>query len=194
MNGFPNLRFTHIVLALTFALPACTTSEVLYVDARFSATEQADIQAASDEWARATGVGVDLVFGADISHESFHRVMVRDASPDELEDHARTNFDTFPTIAGNTHVWHGPFGVTGERLDILVPRLPLDADGQIDRYNFRVLVMHEFGHHLGMPGHVDDPHALMNGVHAGSPCVTHADAVGFCAAIGCNAASVEVCR
>lgn len=181
-----------MLFALQFA-PACATSEVLYVDARFTAAEQADIQAASDEWERATGSGVDLVFNADVSNKSYKRVMVRDASDADLDDHGRAQFANFPTVAGNTHIQHGPFGVTGERLDILMTRLPVDDNGVAVKGVFQVMVMHEFGHHLGLENmHSPVKGTLMN-LRAGAACVTHDDAALWCQHFGCDPEGVRYC-
>lgn len=174
-------------LLLGLAAQGCMVSEVLYVDGRFSPAEQADIQAASDEWVRATGMHVDMVFGTDVNDSSHKRLLVRDASEADVnDDHQRAFFASHLQASGNTNITHGPSGVTGERIDIVVSRVPAGS--------FRALVTHEFGHHLGMEGkHVDDPKALMN-ANVGASCITHSDAVGYCASVGCDPETINFCK
>ena len=174
---------------LFLLLSGCMTSEVLYVDSRFTPTEVVDIQAASDEWYRATGQHVDLAFGSSLAHD---RVMIRVESEAELTDEERSMYDGNPCYPGHggtaalTKIYDGPFGVTGERLTVLMSCTSPEF--------FRRLVMHEFGHHLGLTHmHSSDPRALMyyDGINA--ECVTYYDAVLWCTRWKCDPETINYC-
>lgn len=185
------MRWTASCVLLA-TLTGCGISEVVYVDARFTPDEQVDIQAASDEWERATGVGIDMVFNVDVSDSSGRRVMIRATSIDQLKPYAQKSFTQFPGRSGQTEVHRDKyvgmkFGVTWEEIIILVPR--------IKREDFRALVTHEFGHHLMDPNksHSLDPEALMN-QRMGADCVTRSDAALYCSALNCDPSTIKACR
>ncbi len=175
-------------LAALFAvvsLVGCSASEVIYVDSRFTADEVAKIEAGAAEWHRAAGVDIDLVFGADISNDTGRRILVRAANLGEVSDQVRETLLANPHATGSTVSDAGPLGTLSERIDIVVERMELGTD-------FLRTVTHEFGHHLGMH-HIKDSSALMNDGPIGSSCVTHADAIAFCAELGCDAETIHFC-
>src|SRR5712691_10683509 len=99
LNMATNLN--KLALLISLAAPACSPSEALYVDSRFTDAEVIDIKAAAEEWNRATGADIDLVFGADVGNDSGRRIMVRASNMGDMSEHEQDVFSAQGRRAGN---------------------------------------------------------------------------------------------
>jgi hypothetical protein len=162
---------------LALALTGC--SSTWYVDARFTAPEEAALQAAADEWSAIRNERIDLAFGDVAGHGDPDRQIVRG------QPWWR------PGAMGCTHDARNPFAVDMKnwRIDLDADGLIATCDGDIDC--LRVAALHELGHffgngppadenqHIGVIGALMAPGASL---HDGPRCVTLVDIRAYCGA------------
>lgn len=143
-----------VAVAALFLLAGCSgTSNVYYVDERFSPEEEQAISAANDMWCVASrnALCMDLVFGAHVDvSETSRNAIVRTG-----ERGAQYRFRSW-VERKSTAAFHHPAGSFDSSLIVVFhERVALE--------NLRVAVAHEMGHAFGIAGHVDDPSAIMYG-------------------------------
>jgi hypothetical protein len=159
-----------LLLALTLSAGCTGPSETFFVDENFTPEEQAQIQYAADLWQDK----VTLVFNQRVSaFEKNVRVVVKvdTATLLQASEGARENPHVTAALVGGNAILIHPVG-----------KAPM-----------WYRAAHEFGHGLGIVGHVDDESALMHWklTEHSLGCVTTADAArylvetGDTVAVGC---------
>lgn len=180
-----------LVGLLLGSISGCAPSDPVYVDRRFSADEQAEIQAAADYWCNATGGAacVDLVFGAHVGRASKttsdgRRVLVRMTESDALA--SPSPLLSSGRKSGSRWVNTDELGFSSEEVIAIVP-------SRIGPGYLRTVVAHELGHHFDM-NHVATPGALMVDTgetseirsHVEAGCLTAADIAELCNSHACG--------
>ena len=149
----------------TMVLQGCIGSKTYYVDNRFTAEEEADIQAAASMWNDATGgaLNFDLVFGQRVDVFEVKRNVIAKVG-------ARAAFNRFPEMLSDTRP---AFFHPGNALESSL--LVVIAD-HVDAQLLRPTVAHEMGHAFGLQ-HVPEERALMHeNLHNDvTKCVTEVD-------------------
>jgi hypothetical protein len=157
------------VLLVSMVSGCASTEPPIYVDASFSESERAEVQAAADYWCRTTDGAAcpDLVFGARVhmSHGDVggRHVLVR-ATEAQAAQFAASGFSMH--WGGDRWIVYDELGVRNGEVLVVVPSRVTDL---------RLIVAHELGHHFDM-NHVAEPGALMFSEFLGAEARAHLDA------------------
>jgi hypothetical protein len=170
------LCFTILVI-VSLGGAGCAGSDVWYVDGRFTESELQEIRKAAKMWGD-VGFPIDLVEGAQVTglpvdrNEIFRGstramgILIPDLNPEKRE--AEGAHDATPTRR---------FQAGG--------RIVLNLETIFEPLH--QVAAHEFGHSLGIVGHVDNPKAIMGTVAEMSGCITRADLDALCKVRECPA-------
>lgn len=167
------------LLALGCNAPLHSFPCELYVDPSFTDAEALLIQEAVDEWSTATRGAVDMRLHQGVAPPLEHyidHVTVTDREKTKLGYAGR------PT--------YGPLGMPtpAAGIEIYVKHIARAADSDYNPYSyevvFRATVLHELGHHFGIP-HSKDPMTLMY-PKLQRNCITEADVATFCQLHSCD--------
>lgn len=179
-------------LVIVLALLTGCAGPTIFVDSRFTSEEQQQIQAAGDEWNRATSghADIQLAFGFFARGDrSGKRVIVRRSGPAP----ASANGAVTDAHTG----FHKFLGVTlDEQMDVFVDQLAAEGTP------LQTAVQHELGHSVGIGvgygddgyGHTNERNAVMYPVAKGvGPCVGVADLRLYCEANDCGVTRMHPC-
>ncbi len=162
-------------------------SVTIHADTAFTASERTSIQEAADLWRRQTDGVAIIVVAYDLDQDNVtdhlnakHDVMVRlDSDMDAVIEFDATTYPGkllgFVTPTGGIHnPWKSPLtvGFVADRLE--------DPD------YMRLVVLHEFGHVLGLP-HSSSINAVMypSAIKAMTVCLKRQDLASFCSINDC---------
>lgn len=161
-----------VIIGLLPLLAGCQASGPWYVDSRFTAAEQAEIQQAANMW-EGVGQEVNLVFGVYVNGQEDHgRHIVR--------ENTRGGQMLFRDLTDTESGHYSHPNMWTQRI-IIVPQ-------QINQSTapMYMVLAHELGHSLGLE-HLSDTTALM--YRTSSPdakwCITKADVAEMCRTVGC---------
>jgi len=187
---FRSLHFysitTATILIILFSLlciktPLSTPThfhKILYLDSNFTQTETNEIVSAAEEWADATDhvIEFDVVkLPSDAPLDVTNGIMVLKEPP----MHPRVLF--LEAISGSEHTILGFYNGRA-----LIPNIEL-VDGRIDPSAFRMVVLHELGHSIGLPHNVNDYYTLMFPlIDYGSDHITSIDLANTCKIYHCS--------
>lgn len=189
----PQVSVSTLVPGSSEPLPAKTT---LHMDVDFTPEERADADSAADTWSKQTGgqAKIDLVYDLDFNDPiglvrlQDANVVVRRESWMEAVKEADSETNCHGCVLGwmNAGGLHNPWGYQ------------IHGAFVVDRINpsdLRQVMLHEFGHALGVP-HVQAVQGIMYpiAVHGKLACLRRVDITAFCSVNACDSRKTYPCE
>ncbi len=162
--------YSCILIAAT-SICNCTYDEEIYVSKEFSVEEQSLIQDAASEWSKSTAgaANIDLIFD---NYSENHSKTIRKVSAEYMNEHK------IP-ITGATLGLHEKYTHT-ETIYLIVERIQSQPMYEDIPYTFKTTILHEFGHHFGMPHSLNEDSIMFSKGNSWG-CITKRDVENYCA-------------
>jgi len=182
-----------VILAMWLSMLGCGPEPLprhFFIDARFTGPERGLILEAADKW---NALGQELL---DVDALAYDGIWEQDAEFEPIRD---LGDDVHVVYVGSEQVWNGRRMYTDEKMvgsatrgDVIIYRFTMIAEetGEVDPSNFRLTVIHEFGHFLNLH-HVHDAKSIMNAsgesIDATGPLeFSRVDRAAFCCVYDCD--------